>query len=201
MRKRSDTAIDRRRWLLASAALLALGTRPASAKKTGLELADLKKRLPIICRHEGVWEGVYRRYDAAGKALGDHRSRVVIRLREDPQGGAELLQQSNYYYHADGRTEVIETLGSFDGERLNFYSDRVDGWTMDDSTDPQRNTVILAMVFKKDVGWYTKGCRRVRIDQYFERRQASLAHVATSAQRRGPDPYLDRRAFANRRLA
>lgn len=147
----------RRAVLVGGAALATTLLQPIASAETARGLSALRRRLPITSRHEGVWEGIYRRYDATGKALGEHRSRVVIRLRDDPRGGSELLQQSNYYFHADGRREAIDTLGTFDGERLNFYSDRVDGWTMDDSTDPKRATVILAMTFKKDVGWYTKG--------------------------------------------
>jgi hypothetical protein len=162
---------DRRRWLLASAAAALLPPRALSGEAPSLAL--LRRRLPVVCRHEGVWEGVYRRYDAAGKPLGEHRSRVVIRLRDDPKGGADLLHQSNHYYHPDGRRETLETYGSFDGERLNFYSDRVDGWTMDDGTDPKRNTVILGMTFKKDAGWYRKG-----VDVY------EIINIATDGRHR-----------------
>lgn len=156
MDRPAKNPLDRRTLLVGgiAAAMWHPSARPQSASGG---LATLRNRLPIVCRHEGVWEGVYRRYDGAGKPLGEHRSRVVIRFREDPKGGAELLQQSNYYFYTDGRREAIETLGSFDGRRLNFYSDRVDGWTMDDTTDPKQATAILAMTFKKDVGWYTKG--------------------------------------------
>lgn len=147
----------RRAVLAGGVALATTLSHPSVSAEPVRSLSALHKRLPITCRHEGVWEGIYRRYDAAGKPLGEHRSRVVIRLRDDPRGGSELLQQSNYYLYPDGRREAIDTLGTFDGERLNFYSDRVDGWTMDDATDPKRATVILAMTFKKDVGWYTKG--------------------------------------------
>lgn len=151
------TAFDRRGFLGVGIATTAALWQSTAASQPAGGLTALQKRLPITCRHEGVWDGIYRRYDASGRPLGEHRLRVVIRLREDPAGGNELLQQSNYYFHPDGRREAIDTLGRFDGERLNFYSDRVDGWTMDDATDPKRATVILAMSFKKDVGWYTKG--------------------------------------------
>lgn len=118
---------------------------------------DMRRLQPILARHEGVWEGVYRRYDAVGRPIGEHRSRVVIRFRPDPAGGSEIYEQTNLYYHPDGRIEEIQTRGTFDGERLNFYSDRVDGWSKDDTTDPGRRTCILYMLFKKDVSWYTAG--------------------------------------------
>lgn len=119
-------------------------------------LAVLRQMLPIIARHEGVWEGVYRRYDAQGQSIGTHRSRVVMRFRPEAASD-EFYDQTNIYYHPDGRTEIIQTRGVFDGERLRFYSDRVDGWSKDDATDPARRACLLFMQFKKDVSWYTAG--------------------------------------------
>jgi hypothetical protein len=141
----------------AGAVALAAASPLALSREKRWTVEQMRSAIPIVARHEGVWEGIYRRYDAQGKPLGEHRSRVVIRMRPDPKGGNELLEQSNYYFYPDGRFEEINTLGSFDGKRLNFYSDRVDGWTQDDTTDPNRRTCILVMTFKKDVGWYTKG--------------------------------------------
>ncbi|MDX2144502.1 MAG: hypothetical protein SFV19_14185 [Rhodospirillaceae bacterium] len=119
-------------------------------------LAAMRKALPIIARHEGVWEGIYRRYDAQGQSIGMHRSRVVMRLRPEAAND-EFYDQTNIYYHPDGRTEVIQTKGVFDGERLRFYSDRVDGWSKDDITDPENRSCMLFMIFKQDIGWYTAG--------------------------------------------
>ena len=140
--------------LAGSAAFSTAAPTPAVTRHT---VEDMRRLQPILVRHEGVWEGVYRRYDAVGKPIGEHRSRVVIRFRPDPAGGSEIYEQTNLYYHPDGRIEEIHTRGEFDGERLNFYSDRVDGWSKDDTTDPDRRTCILFMLFKKDVSWYTAG--------------------------------------------
>jgi hypothetical protein len=150
--------MNTRRDCLVAGAALAFGTGAVSASAARrYTVADLRRLQPILARHEGVWEGVYRRYDALGKPIGEHRSRVVIRYRPDPKGGNDLYEQSNYYHYPDGRLEEIHTLGSFDGERLRFYSERVDGWAKDDTTDPDRRACILFMRFKKNVGWYTAG--------------------------------------------
>jgi hypothetical protein len=134
--------------LLALAGGAAATTAGAATVVRRYTVDDLRRLQPILARHEGVWEGVYRRYDAVGKPIGEHRSRVVIRFRPDPAGGSEIYEQTNLYYHPDGRIEEIQTRGEFDGERLNFYSDRVDGWSKDDTTDPGRRTCILYMLFK-----------------------------------------------------
>ncbi len=104
----------------------------------------------------GVWEDVCRRHEAHGKPLSEQLSRVVIRLRPDPRGANELLEQSIHCSHQGGRQEVIDTLGGLDGKRLHFSSERVNGWTQDDTTDPNRCTCILVMTFKRDVGCYTQ---------------------------------------------
>jgi len=50
--------------------------KPAVADSSDIRrytVEDLRRMQPIMARHEGVWEGVYRRYDALGKPIGEHR--------------------------------------------------------------------------------------------------------------------------------
>ena len=35
-------------------------------------MSDVKKQMPILARHEGVWEGWYRYYDADGNKVDEH---------------------------------------------------------------------------------------------------------------------------------
>ena len=160
--------IDRRTLLISAGAMplaavsgAAVAAAPTTTPSTGqgwtADVEEFRRRQPVTARHEGVWEGVYRRYDAEGRPLGQHRSRVVIRFRPDPRGGSEIYRQSNYYFHPDGRVEDIQTTGGFDGERLRFASDRVEGWSIDDAGDPARRTCLLYMNFLKNVSWYTAG--------------------------------------------
>jgi hypothetical protein len=109
------------------------------------DAAAFQRALPVLSRNEGVWEGTYRRYDAEGRCVGVHRSRVVFRLLRDVPG-PEIYHQTNIYRFADGRTQVIESTGTFDGRQLNFGSDRgVKGWSVDDRTDPQGRICLLYM--------------------------------------------------------
>ena len=48
-------------------------------------MPDMKMHMPNLARHEGVWDGVYRYYDANGDKVDEHRSRLVCRITGDEQ--------------------------------------------------------------------------------------------------------------------
>lgn len=107
--------------------------------------ADLKAAQPVLASNEGVWEGMYRRYGADGKLMGEFNSRVVMRF-QDGAPEDEMYHQTNVYRFSNGKGQVIESKGWFDGERLNFGSDRdIAGWAADDQTDPHGQTCLLHM--------------------------------------------------------
>jgi len=108
-------------------------------------VSALKSKLPVIAKNEGVWEGKYRRYGPDGQLIAEFDSRVVMRFREDAPEN-EMYHQTNVYRFADGKGQVIESTGWFDGERLNFGSDRdISGWAADDLTDPHSQTCLMHM--------------------------------------------------------
>ena len=41
---------------------------------------DLRKEMPLLARHEGVWEGMYRYYDAQGDKIDEHHSKLICRF-------------------------------------------------------------------------------------------------------------------------
>ena len=45
---------------------------------TSLSANELKKMLPTLARHEGVWEGHYRYYDANGKQTDMNRGCFAV---------------------------------------------------------------------------------------------------------------------------
>jgi hypothetical protein len=109
------------------------------------DAAAFQRVLPVMSKSEGVWEGMYRRYDGQGQFLSAHRSRVVFRLLRDVPG-PEIYSQTNIYRFADGKLQIIESTGTFDGVRLNFGSDRgVKGWSIDDRTDPHGRICLMYM--------------------------------------------------------
>jgi hypothetical protein len=90
------------------------------------ELSPIRRHLPILARMEGVWEGWYRYYDAdTGKLVDEHRSRLLCRFPED---GPFPYHQTNYYFWADGRTEVRDFPAEFRDGRIWWDNPLIKGW-------------------------------------------------------------------------
>ena len=62
---------------------------------------SLRAAMPLLARNEGVWEGYYRYYDAAGNKIDEHKSRLLCRIRDDRD-----YHQTNLYRWADGARET-----------------------------------------------------------------------------------------------
>ena len=107
--------------------------------------ADIKKLFPLLARHEGVWDGVYRYYDAQGDKIDEHRSRLVCRF---PTEGEFDYDQSNHYSWPDGRKEVRGFPAVAAGDRIVFKSDLIDGWAADVGLDSSHRTTMLHWVRK-----------------------------------------------------
>ena len=144
--------------------------------------------LPIMSRSEGVWEGMYRRYDAQGQFISAHRSRVVFRLLRDVPG-PEIYSQTNIYRFADGKLQVVESTGTFDGVRLNFGSDRgVKGWSVDDNADPNKRICLMFMDVRVDTPQLKAGTTCYEIVQVsdcgkFRMRMAQYAYGGKTVMR------------------
>lgn len=96
--------------------------------------------MPILARQEGVWDGVYRYYDAAGRLVDEHRSRLVCRV---PASGPWDYHQTNHYTWADGRTDVREFPAQFRDDRLWFRNELIDGWCAEVPLDRSQRTLML----------------------------------------------------------
>jgi hypothetical protein len=87
----------------------------------------IREAMPLLCRNEGVWDGVYRYYAAATGTLTDqHSSRLICRLIGAP--GHEHYHQTNYYTWADGRTEVRDFPAWYENGRIRWDNDLITGW-------------------------------------------------------------------------
>ena len=80
---------------------------------------SLRKNMPLLARHEGVWDGWYRYYDASGNKTEEHKSRLLCRIRDDTD-----YHQTNLYRWADGRTETRDFPADIEGKRLIFSTKR-----------------------------------------------------------------------------
>lgn len=98
---------------------------------------SLKKSMPLLARHEGVWEGYYRYYDAAGDKVDEHKSRLLCRIKDDSE-----YHQTNLYRWADGRKDTRDFPAGIDGNRLVFDTD-INGWAAAVELDEFARTMML----------------------------------------------------------
>lgn len=75
----------------------------------------LKKIMPSVLRHEGVWLGQYQHIDAHGAIIDQHQSRVECVF---PDSGAQVYIQKNQFTWGDGRQQSVSFGGVMDGERI-----------------------------------------------------------------------------------
>jgi len=104
------------------------------------DMTDLAERMPLLAGQAGVWEGTYRYYDADGRLVDEHASRLTCRVA--PGGGFDY-HQTNLYTWADGRTDTREFRGRWRDDRLWFDDGPIEGWAAEDRFDPERRTLLL----------------------------------------------------------
>ena len=100
----------------------------------------IREDMPLLARHEGVWEGHYRYYDADGNKIDEHRSRLLCRFPED---GDYPYHQTNHYMWEDGRTEVREFPATYRDKRIWWDNDLIKGWAAEEPLDEKNRTVVL----------------------------------------------------------
>ena len=112
-------------------------------------MSTIKTDMPILARHEGVWDGWYRHVDPEGKLIDAHRSRLLCRF---PPTGEHPYHQTNIYTWEDGRKEVREYRCQYkDGAKeLIFLNELIDGWAREVPVDPKRRTLMLSW-FRPDM--------------------------------------------------
>jgi len=98
---------------------------------------SLRANMPLLARNEGVWEGYYRYYDAAGSKLDEHRSRLVCRIKDDRD-----YHQTNMYRWADGKKETRDFPAEIRGNKL-ILSGIIDGWAAAVDLDEQSRTMMV----------------------------------------------------------
>ncbi len=133
-----------------------------------------RSRLPAIARHQGVYRGVFRRYDAAGKLTAEFPSEITARVIA--KDGKQIFHQTNIYAPANAPRQVIESYGEIRDGRIWFSNDRLDGWSMDIPGDPTGRGSVIVMNYKDGSGTYVyeivtrsaDGRRRSRATQYFK---------------------------------
>ena len=100
----------------------------------------IREDMPLLARHEGVWDGTYLYYDAAGNKVDEHRSRLFCRFPDD---GPYPYHQTNHYTWADGRTEVREFPADYHDKRVWWDNELIVGWAAEVGLDEKKRTVML----------------------------------------------------------
>lgn len=113
---------------------------------------ELRKNMPLLAANEGVWEGVYRYYDAVTGELTDaHKSRLICRIPED--GKPSDYHQTNYYFWADGKSETREFPANYRDGRIWWDNDLIKGWAA--AMQPDDNNLSTCL------NWVRKGQENV----------------------------------------
>ena len=100
----------------------------------------IKEDMPLLARHEGVWEGSYTYFNAANEKIDEHKSRLICRFPDD---GPHPYDQSNHYTWADGRTENREFPAEYRDKRVWWDNDLIKGWAAELDLDFMNRSVVL----------------------------------------------------------
>ena len=88
-------------------------------------MTNIREAMPLLARHEGVWEGTYSYFNAANEKVDEHASRLLCRF---PDEGPYPYHQTNHYTWADGRTEVREFPAEYRDGRVWWDNELIKGW-------------------------------------------------------------------------
>lgn len=100
----------------------------------------IREDMPLLARHEGVWDGIYTYYNAAGEKIDEHKSRLFCRF---PEGGEFPYHQTNHYTWSDGRTESREFPAAYRDKRVWWDNELIKGWAAEVGLDEYSRTVML----------------------------------------------------------
>ena len=100
----------------------------------------IREEMPLLARHEGVWDGLYTYYNAAGEKVDQHRSRLLCRF---PDGGDCPYHQTNYYMWQDGRKEIRDFPATYSDGRVWWDNELIKGWAAEVGLDDKHRTVML----------------------------------------------------------
>lgn len=130
--------------------------------------------LPSLARQQGVWRGVFRRYDASGKLLAEFPSEIIVRV--ETNGAVTEYRQTNIYRPQGAPVQRIDSRGEIRDGRFWFENDRLRGWSMDIPGDTSGLGAALVMHYTDGsqqsvyevITRSEDGRRRWRATQYFK---------------------------------
>jgi hypothetical protein len=130
--------------------------------------------LPSLARQQGVWRGVFRRYDATGTLLAEFPSEIIVRV--ETNSTTTEYHQTNIYRPAGAPVQRIDSRGEIRDGRFWFENARLRGWSMDIPGDESGLGAVLVMHYTDGskqsvyeiITRSEDGRRRWRATQYFQ---------------------------------
>ena len=101
----------------------------------------IRDEMPLLARHEGVWEGSYVYFNAAGQHIDAHDSRLFCRILGDE--AEHPYHQTNHYTWPDGRTEMREFPATFRDKRIWWDNELIQGSAWEVGQDPENRSMML----------------------------------------------------------
>lgn len=99
----------------------------------------IREDMPLLARHEGVWDGTYTYFNADGVQVDQHASRLLCRFVE----GEHPYHQTNHYTWPDGRTEIREFPAAYHDKRVWWDNELIKGSAWEVGQDDKARTVML----------------------------------------------------------
>lgn len=100
----------------------------------------IRDDMPLLARHEGVWDGVYTYYNAAGERVDEHTSRLLCRIDDDAE---HAYHQTNHYTWPDGRTEIRDFPAEYREGQIWWDNELIVGWAAEVPLDQNARTMML----------------------------------------------------------
>jgi hypothetical protein len=101
----------------------------------------IREDMPLLARHEGVWDGVYTYYNAAGEKVDEHTSRLFCRFLGDDS--PHPYHQTNHYMWADGRKEIRDFPAVYRDKRVWWDNELIQGSAWEVGDDDKKRSVML----------------------------------------------------------
>jgi len=102
--------------------------------------AEFSQNMPLLARHEGVWDGTYTHFNADNQMIDSHASRLICRMT----GKDDIpYHQTNHYTWKDGKTEVRDFPATYRDGRIWFDNDLIQGWAAAVPLDEFNRTMML----------------------------------------------------------
>lgn len=98
-------------------------------------MSVIKQNMPVLARHEGIWEGTYRFITPHLQVVDQYDFHIEVSFPDDTRGGTTYRQLSKYTW-PDGRTGAIDFEAEYQDGAVVFDTDMISGrmWEIDDNT-------------------------------------------------------------------